>query len=114
MKINGTNINTIPAMLSSMATVVASLIEVTDVLKSSPDVGAKSDLVSYSRYSGIMFETYRGEVLSIWAGGVEISDIVNSSTWQGCQEEAQEYFAAQQNEQRTAAAENRADILNNK
>jgi len=114
MKINGTNIKDIPTTLSSMAAVIASLIEVTDVCATTPDISYGSELISYSAHTGIMFEARRGEVVSIWAGGVDISDIVNKETWEGCAEEAQEHFAAEQNERREAAAENKADIKNNK
>jgi len=114
MKINGTNIGEIPGMLTSISRLIESLIEVTDVCATTPSIGYKSELLSCSAHTGIMYEARFGECLAIWAGGVDISDVANTATWDRCNAEAALHFEQQQAEHRNEAAKNRADILANK
>jgi hypothetical protein len=110
MRINGTNINDLPEQLLAMANAIASLIDVTDLGGDTPEIGYDSSLDGMRGVPGVFFEHRKGSVIGIYAGGTDISEIVATSAWNECEDQAQELYIDAQNEQRTAAAQNRADI----
>lgn len=110
MKINGTNINDLPEQLLDMANAIAALITVTDVCATTPDIRAGSDLTEMRGVPGVFFAHQKGSIDGIYAGGVDITEVITGSAWNECEDQAQEIYDDAQHEQRTAAAQNRADI----
>ena len=114
MKINGINISDLPEKLSEMADAIAALIDVTDLGGNTPEIRYDSDLTEMRGVSGVFFEHHRGNIIGIYAGGTEITNIVSGTTWNICEEQAEQLFADELRDQATAAARNIADIRNNK
>jgi len=110
MKINGINIAELPDQLLAMANAIAALIDVTDLGGNTPEIGYDSSLDGMRGVPGVFFEHKKGNVLGIFAGGVDITEIVTGSAWNECEDQAQELYDDAQHEHRTTAAENRADI----
>lgn len=114
MKINGINISELPEKLSEMACAIAALIDVTDLGGSTPEIRYDSSLDAMRGVSGVFFEHHRGNIIGIYAGGTDITNIVSGTTWNICEEQAEQLFADELRDQATAAARNIADIRNNK
>jgi hypothetical protein len=110
MKINGTNISTIPEQLAAMSVLIASLIEVTDVCATTPEIRYGSDLTEMVGVPGVFFSHSKGNVEGIYAGGTDISEIVSQATWNACEEQAEQLYISETVERRTASAQNSADI----
>jgi hypothetical protein len=110
MKINGTNIAELPDQLLAMANAIAALITVTDVCATTPDIRAGFDLTEMRGVKGVFFAHQKGSIDGIYAGGVDITEIVTGSAWNECEDQAQELYTEVHHEHRTTAAENRADI----
>jgi hypothetical protein len=110
MKINGTNIKEIPAQLAAISTLIASLIEVTDVCATTPEIRSGSDLTEMVGVPGVFFEHKEGNIVGIYAGGTDISEIVSQATWNACEEQAEQIYISETAERRTASAQNSADI----
>ena len=109
MKINGTNIKEIPAQLAAISTLIASLIEVTDVCATTPEIRSGSDLTEMVGVPGVFFSHQNGNIDGIYAGGTDISEIVSQGTWNACEEQAEQIYISENAERRTAAAQNNAD-----
>lgn len=110
MKINGTNMDEIPEQLIAMASVVASLIEVSNISGRMPEIRYGNELTEMVGVPGVFFEHLAGNVAGIYAGGVDISEIVSQGTWNACEEQAEQLYISSNAERRTAAAQNNADI----
>jgi len=110
MKINGTNINDLPEQLLAMANAIAALIDVTDLGGNTPEISYGSSLDAMRGVPGVFFEHKKGNVLGIFAGGTDITEIVTGSAWNECEDQAQELYIDAQYEHKTTAAQNRADI----
>lgn len=114
MKINGTNINELPEQLAAMSCAIAALIEITDASVIAPDIRAGNDLTEMKGVKGVFFSHKKGNVDGIYAGGVDISEIVSQGTWDTCEEQAEQIYISETVECRTAAAQNNADIKSGK
>jgi len=114
MKINGTNINEIPEQLFAMASVVASLIKVSNVCGRTPEIRYESELTEMVGVPGVFFAHQKGNVEGIYAGGTDISEIVSQGTWNACEEQAEQIYISENAERRTASAQNSADIKSGK
>jgi len=110
MKINGTNINDLPEQLLAITNAIAALITVTDVCATTPDIRAGFDLTEMRGVKGVFFAHQKGSIDGIYAGGVDITEIVATSAWNECEEQAVNFYIDRKIELRTAAEENRADI----
>jgi hypothetical protein len=110
MKINGTNISTIPEQLSLITKAIASLLELTDICSSTPEIRYGSDLTEMVGVPGVFFEHKEGNIVGIYAGGTDISEIVSQATWNACEEQAEQIYISETAERRTASAQNSADI----
>ena len=114
MKINGTNVNEIPEQLFAMASVVASLIKVSNVCGRTPEIRYGSELTEMVGVPCVFFSHRKGNIEGIYAGGVDISEIVSQGTWDTCEEQAEQIYISETVERRTAAAQNNADIKSGK
>jgi hypothetical protein len=114
MKINGININELPEKLHEMAHAIDALLDVTDLGGNTPEIRYDSNLDAMRGVSGVFFEHHRGNIIGIYAGGTEITNIVSGTTWNICEEQAEQLFADDLRDQATAAARNIADIKNGK
>ena len=114
MKINGTNINEFPEQLAAMSCAIAALIEITDASVITPDIRAGNDLTEMRGVKGVFYSHKKGVVEGIFAGGTDISEIVSQSTWNACEEQAEQLYISETAERRTAAAQNNADIKSGK
>jgi hypothetical protein len=110
MKINGTNISTIPEQLSLITKAIASLLELTDICATTPEIRYGSDLTEMVGVPGVFFEHKEGNIVGIYAGGTDISEIVSQATWNACEEQAEQIYISETAERRTASAQNSADI----
>lgn len=108
MKINGTLIADIPAQLSEMSNTIARLIELTCNFQ--PDIRSGYEFSEMNGVVGVYFEHFAGNIAKIYAGGVDISEIVSQGTWNACEEQAEQLYISSNAERRTASAQNSADI----
>jgi len=92
MKINGINISELPEQLLDMANAIASLIDVTDLGGNTPDIRFDSSLDGMRGVPGVFFEHRKGNVIGIYAGGTDISEIVSQGTWNAAEEQAEELY----------------------
>lgn len=92
MKINGINISDLPEKLSEMADAIGALIDVTDLIGKSPEIRFDSSLDAMRGVSGVFFEHKKGNVIGIYAGGTDISEIVSKGTWNAAEEQAEELY----------------------
>jgi hypothetical protein len=109
MKINGTNISTIPEQLALITKAIASLLELTDICSTTPDIRYGNDLTEMVGVPGVFFSHQNGNIDGIFAGGTDISEIVSQGTWNACEEQAEQIYISENAERRTAAAQNNAD-----
>ena len=92
MKINGINISELPEKLSEMASAIAALIDVTDLGGNTPEIRFDSSLSELVGVQGVFFEHKKGNVIGIYAGGTDISEIVSRGTWNAAEEQAEELY----------------------
>ena len=93
-----------------MASAIAALIIVTDVCSTTPDIRTGFDLTEMRGVKGVFFAHQKGSIDGIYAGGVDITEVITGSAWNECEDQAQEIYDEAQHEHRTAAARNMADI----
>jgi len=81
MKLDGVEIQDIPEVLEALSKVISKLLDVTNLDKNFPDIRCSSGMFEMPQYKGVFVETKGSQALAIYAGGVDISEIVSQRFW---------------------------------
>ena len=92
MKIQGVKVSEIPNVLMGISTVIESLLDLTNAKKDGPDIRASNSMFEMPQYKGIFVETKGSQALAIYAGGVDISEIVSQRFWDSVEVAAEQDY----------------------